>query len=1218
MSDGEGEGIELGTAYVSVTISTRGIGSQVKEQIVGPAEAGGEEAGAALGGGIDKGSSKGIGAAKVALVGLGVAAAGAALKSVESFDKAGEEVKQLELLTGGSAKQMSELRYAAGLMGVDASRLGVAIKTFAKNAETPAIKNLGLDIYNADGSLKPFDQTILTVADHFKGMADGSAKTALAVQLFGRSGTSMLKLLDQGSAGISAMEKEADKLGVTLTQQNVDMVSKNVEGLKQFQGAMAGLEAEAARGLVPILIKAESAGTDFLGFVHAVPGPLVAGTVAVLGAGVAYTKLLKPMGDAGAAIVKDAQQLKAWITTRLAATDAAEQPLKPMVEETIGASPSSGVGAASEATAAAARDAGAADDEAAAAEARLQGLRESGTASADELATAETEAAAATERAATTAAAATASAAELADAQAAAASAAEAQGIAEDAALGPLAPLGIALTVGAGLLGVWGTANRGASKEAKDLTTSIKADSGALGENTEQVLKNQLASGEDLKQLAKAGVAWDTVTSAVFKTGQQYISYKQIQSAVADGSDIIGELQKEGGARNDLIAKIFLQNGITGQSSTLVRNLIENYQGADTGMKSWAASLSIGAAGAGQLNRDEGLLTDTTGKLAPAIDEANKALSDGVATGNQLHLVNRTRLTDMTDEISKSAALRSATESYQGAVADLAANQKEIAGTADDENQIRTQAAQTRVEDLNSEASAVQALGSDQRTYASDLRGVNDDEYQLAQSVKAVAAARANEAQLIRNETTLTAALTSARKDAQDQIVSSEDNAEGSALTVQQDKFTLATDEAADAAGPAAGSTDPNAQAELDLQVKQDKLQVKEATEASAKALDDENTAKKNGIDQAPGVVAASVAIVNNKAQEAAASQTTQDALRSEAAANQTLVDGRQQLVDQGVKIQQDYADISAAALKTRDDQVAAQWQVIELQATAQTQVGTLTDAVQSDWAAVATAGQAYGLNLSQIDSYLLAISRDGIGALPVVQELVALLGGDVGNIPGLQPASNASIYGVSGNAGAGGGGGMIHRATGGLLRKGQMSEVDELGPELWQSGGHEYLMPASDGNVVPTSYLSNPKVTTTPSRGTGGGRGMSVGEMAIHEDLSRIEALQRTANDHLVNGHETGAGIGAASTLAKLHGIYSDVKADKSLGPIFKALAAQGAIEQAQAAAAAHLVAAGREVGGSKPSTQDKTLKPAVNNYFASTVADPKAIAREIARSVR
>jgi hypothetical protein len=62
---------------------------------------------------------------------------------------------------------------------------------------------LGLSVRDTDGSFKSNEQVLGEIADRFADMPDGATKAALAMEIFGRSGASMINMLNGGKAALT-------------------------------------------------------------------------------------------------------------------------------------------------------------------------------------------------------------------------------------------------------------------------------------------------------------------------------------------------------------------------------------------------------------------------------------------------------------------------------------------------------------------------------------------------------------------------------------------------------------------------------------------------------------------------------------------------------------------------------------------------------------------------------------------------------------------------------------------------------------------------------------------------------------------------------------------------------------------------------------------------------------------------------------------------------
>ena len=114
-------------------------------------------------------------------------------------------------------------------------------------------------------------------------------------------------------------------------------------------------------------------------------------------------------------------------------------------------------------------------------------------------------------------------------------------------------PWGIILGVAAGALAVWATKAADAKQHVDDLTDSIKADSGAFGQNTRASIVNRLEKEGILKQAGKLGVSLSDLTEAILgnrdaaaRVNEQLARYKDVQAQASSlGTKAIRPLNEQ-------------------------------------------------------------------------------------------------------------------------------------------------------------------------------------------------------------------------------------------------------------------------------------------------------------------------------------------------------------------------------------------------------------------------------------------------------------------------------------------------------------------------------------------------------------------------------------------------------------------------------------------------------------------------------------------------
>lgn len=87
-----------------------------------------------------------------------------------------------------------------------------------------------------------FSGVLSRISDAFARMKNGPEKTALALQLFGRRGKDLLPILNRGSSGVAALQREMKALHLTVDAKTVKSAQKMREAQMKLNGAFDGLK----------------------------------------------------------------------------------------------------------------------------------------------------------------------------------------------------------------------------------------------------------------------------------------------------------------------------------------------------------------------------------------------------------------------------------------------------------------------------------------------------------------------------------------------------------------------------------------------------------------------------------------------------------------------------------------------------------------------------------------------------------------------------------------------------------------------------------------------------------------------------------------------------------------------------------------------------------------------------------------------------------------
>lgn len=189
--------------------------------------------------------------ATTAVVGGLTAYATKVASTADSIDKASQKV-------GMSAEEYQKWQYAAGLCGIEASKLDGIIKKqqaqFASAKEGNAglaetYKQLGIDINSISSADDAFNGVIAALAD----MEDETKRNTIANSLFGKSYTELAPMLNSGSEAIADMKQECEDLGGVMSQDMVSAGASLNDMISRVQTSFGGIVNSIGASLFPVI-----------------------------------------------------------------------------------------------------------------------------------------------------------------------------------------------------------------------------------------------------------------------------------------------------------------------------------------------------------------------------------------------------------------------------------------------------------------------------------------------------------------------------------------------------------------------------------------------------------------------------------------------------------------------------------------------------------------------------------------------------------------------------------------------------------------------------------------------------------------------------------------------------------------------------------------------------------------------------------------------------
>lgn len=174
--------------------------------------------------------------------------------------------------TGLSTEALQEYKYMAELTDVSYETITKShaklIKTMATAQKgtgdaAEAFKALGVEITNADGSLRNNQEVFADVIDALGTMDNSTQRDAYSMQIFGKSAQDLNSLIAAGSDGVAEFAKEAHNMGAVLDEETLAALGGVDDAVQRFSLAMDSVKNQIGAEFAPAV-------EDILGGVTAI------------------------------------------------------------------------------------------------------------------------------------------------------------------------------------------------------------------------------------------------------------------------------------------------------------------------------------------------------------------------------------------------------------------------------------------------------------------------------------------------------------------------------------------------------------------------------------------------------------------------------------------------------------------------------------------------------------------------------------------------------------------------------------------------------------------------------------------------------------------------------------------------------------------------------------------------------------------------------------
>lgn len=188
--------------------------------------------------------------------GLGALVPVAAIAGVTALAKGAidtaDNLNDLSIRTGVAVESLSRFGAAAEDSGSTIDEVGKAMGRLQRGLVDPAskvseaLRSIGVSATDTQGKIRGVDLIMLDVADKMSKIEDPAKKSALAVDLFGKSGANLIPMLDQGSAALS-------QYAATIDTEMAQAADQFNDSLNNIARSIAGPFNEAVTALLPLI-----------------------------------------------------------------------------------------------------------------------------------------------------------------------------------------------------------------------------------------------------------------------------------------------------------------------------------------------------------------------------------------------------------------------------------------------------------------------------------------------------------------------------------------------------------------------------------------------------------------------------------------------------------------------------------------------------------------------------------------------------------------------------------------------------------------------------------------------------------------------------------------------------------------------------------------------------------------------------------------------------
>lgn len=174
---------------------------------------------------------------------------------------AADDLNTLAKQTGFTVEELQKMQYASDLIDVSMEAMTGSMKklTSGMNSGNKAFETLGVAVRDSNGNLRDSNEVWYETLQALSQVSNETERDALAMSIFGKSAADLSGIIDDGGQALMDYGKEAEDLGLILSQDMVDdanAFNDSIDLMKaRTSAAMTQMGASLAGVLVPAMEK---------------------------------------------------------------------------------------------------------------------------------------------------------------------------------------------------------------------------------------------------------------------------------------------------------------------------------------------------------------------------------------------------------------------------------------------------------------------------------------------------------------------------------------------------------------------------------------------------------------------------------------------------------------------------------------------------------------------------------------------------------------------------------------------------------------------------------------------------------------------------------------------------------------------------------------------------------------------------------------------------